>query len=375
MLARIRGILAAKGFDVLHEQALDHGTLQRLEAIASQRLLPRSAPGGALLFTHNLNPRPFHGSEQSHGETSVDRSRYWALSAINHALEHASIHSGADCTEGRWMAAAATLSDAWTVLGIAAPGKVAEVEQHVHDRLSSYRPPFPVARSLGGLGANARVDLVDFDGQPAVCKLFRPGRERFFVRETQALTVLRSHVAVLPEVLASGDRWYITPFYEVAPASERDRYWLLPLPLVHQMLAFLRSVYDQGFAHMDFHPGNVLRLRDGSIKVIDFEYCHRYDKKPRGFEHSFDIVGPPKGFTGDLPGGKARSYRNALQPAVGLSYDRLRDGGSIGHASGRLFHTLADRLPRRLYRGARSLLQRSDKDRDMPYCALFTTSR
>ena len=50
---------------------------------------------------------------------------------------------------------------------------------------------------------------------------------------------------------------------------------------------------------------------------------HKYDEQPATFAASYDIVGCPTGFAGDLPAGGAKNYRRNWLPYTGLSLDSL----------------------------------------------------
>lgn len=42
-------------------------------------------------------------------------------------------------------------------------------------------------------------------------------------------------------------------------------------PIVAEVLTLLKRLHDNGIVHRDFHMGNVVRMKDGSLRIIDFD--------------------------------------------------------------------------------------------------------
>ena len=99
-----------------------------------------------------------------------------------------------------------------------------------------------------------------------------------------------------------------------------------------------------------------------AIKLIDFEFLHRYAERPATFADSYDIAGCPADFPGDQPAGGAKNYRRHWLPYTGLSLQSLlHDPAWLQHFKRTVYvATHAYRYwPRRLRHVARQLLARS----------------
>src|SRR5690606_18817707 len=60
----------------------------------------------------------------------------------------------------------------------------------------------------------------------------------------------------------------------------------------------------------------------GDLRLVDFEFSHRYDGDAPDFERIYSFAGPPPHFPADLPFGEL-SYEARWQPFVGLPLDSL----------------------------------------------------
>jgi hypothetical protein len=90
-----------------------------------------------------------------------------------------------------------------------------------------------------------------------------------------------------------------------------------------QAIVALRQVYEAGYALVDASIDNLLIDRREGLKLIDFEFLHRYEQRPSSFAEGYDIAGCPRDFAGDLPVGGSKNYRTHWQPYIGLSLDSL----------------------------------------------------
>src|SRR5207244_10196138 len=110
-------------------------------------------------------------------------------------------------------------------------------------------------------------------------------------REAWAMSHLSRSVPAVPPLLDSDGESVIYPYYEDMLKFRRSSGRLLPLAVAKEAIAALRAVYDAGYAVIDAHPENVILDRHHGLKLIDFEFLHRYDCKPATFEASYDIAG------------------------------------------------------------------------------------
>ncbi len=187
----------------------------------------------------------------------------------------------------------------------------------------AYRTDAPAVRRLTRNGRRAKVELIDWHGQRAVRKTFKPHSTRFCQREVEALRTLSPTVREVPTLLAADTHSVVCPYYDDVLRSCWGEGRLLPLAVAKQAIAALRKVYMAGYALIDAHVGNIIVDRREGLKLIDLEFLYRYPQRPASFEESYDIAGCPTTFDGDLPEEGGKTYATAWQPLIGLSFHSL----------------------------------------------------
>lgn len=152
-----------------------------------------------------------------------------------------------------------------------------------------------IVQSLSRHGRRTAVWLIRFEGRLAVCKVFRPGRERYMERELLARQLAGSSPHVLP-ILARGERWIILPYLS---NLETGRRFFRPgeLSAIRKLILHYRAA---GYELIDFKPGNVLIDRDEGLKVIDFEFMQPAAASTR-LDGAFCWYRIPEGAGFDLP--------------------------------------------------------------------------
>ncbi len=217
----------------------------------------------------------------------------------------------------------------------------------------AFRPPYAVLQQLGSHAARSRVDVVDFRGTRAVCKTFRLSALDFLQRELAA----RQRLAGLPEVtpiLEVGDNYFVMPYYPDAWQWREDGLGLFPLARARACFALLRKIHARGCAVLDAHPGAFLFEGD-AVRIADLEYLA---DQPAGtdFSESFDVKGPPPGFSGVLPAGRAVTYEDDWRKVLGVSLAELSGEGSL---TMKRFAFLLCRLPKRLFKRLKKAVLRA----------------
>lgn len=209
-------------------------------------------------------------------------------------------------------------------LEVALPDEVEPIRAEIAALRSRFATRDPVVRTLTRTGRRAKVEVIQYRGGLAVKKTFRPGCERFLEREA---FVMKSFSRVLPEIpplLESGANYLIYPWY--ANTAEFGPHGLLPLDVVRRTMGVVRFFYERGYSLIDFQPANLLVDRQAGLKVIDFEFLHRYAARPERFEDCYELAGLPEEFDGDRPRwGRTRrgGYRPLWEPRVGLDLASL----------------------------------------------------
>jgi len=239
------------------------------------------------------------------------------------------------------------------------PELLGEIQTKTRQIRQAYHTGQPVFKTLTRLGRRAKVELVEHDGRLAVVKTFKPYQARYCRREADAMRRLSRTIPEIPPVLASDRYRVVYPYYDDVLQYRRNSGKLFPLGAAKQAIGVLREVYEAGFALIDAHVENVLIDRAEGLKLIDFEFCYRYPRKPASFEKCYDVAGCPADFDGDLPHGGAMSYATGWQPFVGLSLESLlHDPPWLQHVKrfGYYLAHLPRLLPKRIrhyYRGSR----------------------
>lgn len=198
-------------------------------------------------------------------------------------------------------------------------------------------------------GPRAVVTLTAVRGRPAVRKEFLPGCERFCRREILARAELSARFPEIPPLLQHGELFVVSPYYPDTLSYRRESHRLFPLDVAHQVVDFLERLYESGFALLDAHPENLLVEADGRVRFFDFEFLRPYgEDRPPSFLESWDVVGPPPEFRGDLPRGGSPTWRTHWYPYVGLSIPDIKSGSVGKHRRKRIRHWATWLVPRRV---------------------------
>jgi hypothetical protein len=218
--------------------------------------------------------------------------------------------------------------EAWDYVDLALPDELGRLREAVQQRREEFRSPPPIVDVLSH-GRRGKVELIEYRGEFAVRKTFGRGYLRYLEREIAGMTDLGPHVAEVPPVLQRGPNWFLCPYYEDSLRSFWGSGRLLPLRVLDQMIRVLREIHDLGYALIDAKPENFVLDPHRGMKVIDFEFLHRYVDGLPPFSESYSLVGAPAGFTGDLPvgpwsyGDAASSYEWNWLKYTGLSLEAL----------------------------------------------------
>ena len=214
-------------------------------------------------------------------------------------------------------------NEAWEYIALAMPEAAGAIRRHLESWQAESSDEAPVVQDLTRFGRRTRVELIEYHGQMAVRKTFKLGCERFCRREELAMRELSRMVPQVPRLIEAGQRSVVYPFYDDVLRYERSSGWLMSVDVALQAIVALRQVYEAGYALVDASIDNVLIDRREGLKLIDFEFLHRYEQRPSSFAESYDIAGCPRDFSGDLPAGGSKNYRTHWQPYIGLSLDSL----------------------------------------------------
>jgi hypothetical protein len=309
MLAEVRDLLRDRGFEILEEKLLNGAEADR---IAGQIRGGNWGPGpfpvdaglpAAALAVYDVHPQPAAAADLA-AHPHLDNGRVVDAKARlrelvysrTHKSQHYTIaHSSDNCAQGL------------DYLRITMPEREAAIGQRIIALRAAFVTPYPVKKDISGHSQRAKAEIVDFNGRDAVCKTFRPGCERFAAREVEA----RRIGAGLPEMtplLDSGPNYVVMPYYRdrldeacsVLPLFKQGKF--MPVPVVRRMAEIVRHFHEQGYEHIDFHPGSLLLDPDEGLRIVDFEFLQRRagDASPP-LAQSWVWTAIPASFTGDRP--------------------------------------------------------------------------
>lgn len=195
--------------------------------------------------------------------------------------------------------------EAMEYLKVICPNKISEIIQLLKEIQEKYETKEKVIQMLhgrNGIGpfnnfdhARGKTELIEVAGSLRIKKTFKPGRERFLERELFAYQKLSQKCTMIPPLLDHGDYFVMIPYYEKLTATKA-----LFKKHKNDIRSFLEFLYQEGYAHLDFLPRNILFTKEG-LKIVDFEFLYQYKEKPSSFTQSYDLQSVPKGFNGDLP--------------------------------------------------------------------------
>lgn len=321
-LQRLQEELERAGFEVLFSKILSRE--ERARARSFMRIgrwgagpWPESGGGPAAIVIvfdlEPLTPRP------------DERARFpWLSNGRTLVKEMIRRHYNADSPPSRHsnaVHATDNSAEAQEVIDLLAPELAQALPARMAQLQRAYRTEETVLRRLTRFARRAKVEVVVCEGREVVKKTFKPSKLRFCRREREAGEML-AHIPAVPRFYGATDNAVLLEYFPDARRFDRHDPGLLPLIESRAVVDALRAVYDAGYALLDARPENLL-LTEGGVKLIDFEFLYRYDRRPPTFEDSYDMAGCPADFGGDQPKGGATSYARDWQPIIGLSLESL----------------------------------------------------
>ncbi len=212
--------------------------------------------------------------------------------------------------------------DYLNIIGSAKVSYVQEVAERKHAAFSTH---FKVIKDLSNHARRAKVELIEYKGQKAICKTFKEGREEFLNREVVAREV-GAGLDEVSEMLEVGDNYIVIDFYDgsideiscVRPLFHSNAY--LPVWAIEKMKNIILYYRERGYECVDFTPRNILFDSRMGLKVIDFEFLQKGDAPSDSLVGNFAWYSAPDSFQGDLPKWKNNSslYRRRWFRYTGL---------------------------------------------------------
>lgn len=349
---RLIELIAAEGFHVLGVERLSAEARQRVQGLVRGGNWGRgpypSSGGEPAVVVVGMDFLPIPPSREAKARfLTLDNERVLVKDKIRHWF-NARVPAEERCNV---LHSSDNQAEAHHYLQLAlAPDQVEQLLARAEHLKASFATSGPVVRDLTKHGRRAKLEVIDHHGTLAVKKTFRPGFERFMAREHFAMLHFGKVCPGIPPLLASGVNFLVYPYYRDTLHLSRGTFrLLLPLHVMKQALEVLRFLYEQGYAHGDFTPSNVLWDEKLGLKVIDFEFLYPYEQKPETFTAAFDLAGLPDDFGGDTPKDVLPSYATLWEPLVGLTLEELLNAPTYRQHLLRFRYVLV-RLPRQFAR-------------------------
>lgn len=204
------------------------------------------------------------------------------------------------------------------------PQQVDKIQQTARHYNAAFRTPYPVLADLSKQVCRAKVELVDFHGTEAICKTFRPGRERYLEREVRA----RELGASLPEVsrlLEVGPHYLVFERYAnrmeriLSPRAPFSPHGLLPIWAIERVREVILHYRRLGYECIDLNPQDLIYDPCQGLKIIDFEFLQPGPNEIETLKGNYAWYAVPSRFTGDLPvSAQQSSYGERWFPYTGL---------------------------------------------------------
>ncbi len=152
----------------------------------------------------------------------------------------------------------------------------------------SYLATLPVVlKRYPSKSGRSSVKLVQLKDQKAICKTFTPGNERYFRRELYAYHILAKTVDFVPQLLYNTSDCIYTEYIDHEPGSQDS----LLLERLYDVAVIVHQLWEQGVAHLDMHPGNLIVAKSGKLFLVDYEFLYNYEERLVSVFDSYDVTG------------------------------------------------------------------------------------
>ena len=223
------------------------------------------------------------------------------------------------------VAATCSSRETWDVVRLLFPDKAKSIRAKA-DRMRAAFATDGAIRDLTREGRRAKVELIQFNGAPAIRKTYRPAALRYMEREIEVLERLSPFMPELPRALHRTANSIIVSYIEggrdLSLEHRGGRPTPLPLDVVRSLADCIKRCVAHGFDPVDLRaPGNAMLSPDG-LKIIDSELWRPCSPGTRP-ENALCLTGVPAADTGRPRGVPAFSkpYSVSWYPLTLLSIE------------------------------------------------------
>ena len=186
------------------------------------------------------------------------------------------------------------------------PKKIENIDKEIQRLNKIFKTPYPVIKSLSRHTRRAKIEIINFNGEEAVCKTFKPGRERFMRREILARE-LKGDLVCISEIIEIGENYIILKKYDdildeirsFRPIWNEKKY--LPLKVIKEARKVISHYRSLGYECIDFSPGNFIYDRKEGLKVLDFEFLQKGGISSTSLKGCYAWYHIPSDYRGDRP--------------------------------------------------------------------------
>lgn len=323
----LRGLLDRYGFNVLCDVSLEkdqqHALYQGIDNSPQPSINNREDISGLpvhFLVVHDVYPV----RQEASSPDSPERIDNLRLLTVKKKITHKANHEYSKQEHYDPVDLTCNATQVFKYLSHIVPQQIDEIRQTALRYNAAFRTPYPVLADLSKQVCRAKVELVDFHGTEAICKTFRPGRERYLEREVRA----RELGASLPEVsrlLEVGPHYLVFERYAnrmeriLSPRAPFSPHGLLPIWTIERVRVVILHYRRLGYECIDLNPEDLIYDPCQGLKIIDFEFLQPGPDEIETLKGNYAWYAVPSRFTGDLPlSAPQSSYGERWFPYTGL---------------------------------------------------------
>ena len=186
------------------------------------------------------------------------------------------------------------------------PNQISDINEKIQKLNITFNTPYPVIKNLTRHARRAKIEIVNFNGVEAVCKTFKPERDRFMQREILARE-LKGSLTCISEILETGRNYIILKKYDdildnvCNSRSFFKNKKLLPVNIITEIKKIISHYRSLGYECIDFSPGNLIYDRIEGLKVVDFEFLQKGKISSSKLKGCYAWYKIPEDFNGDQP--------------------------------------------------------------------------
>lgn len=325
-LDTLLNLLDHYGFNVLCDMPIKGGKQQALaqqiidEEQEQGKFSSSWGPPASLLVVQDVHPV----EEERVTSDTLGQVNNLRVPTIRAAFSAAVYQGGSKVEQLSLVHCSRAAAQAFEYLKKMVPEQIGKIREAALSNVAAFRTPYPVLADLSKEVCRAKVELVSFHGTEAICKTFRPGRERYLEREVKA----RELGATLPEVsrlLEVGSHYLVFERYAncmdriLSPRAPFSHHGLLPIWTIERVRAVILHYRRLGYECIDLNPQDLIYDPCQGLKIIDFEFLQPGPDEIKTLKGNYAWYGVPSLFTGDLPlSARQSSYRQRWFPYTGL---------------------------------------------------------